>query len=42
VWRIVRAHRGEIALRSTLGVGTVAIVSWPTAAADEQGEVRVA
>jgi signal transduction histidine kinase len=42
VWRIVRAHRGEIALRSTLGLGTVAIVTWPTAAADEQSEVRVA
>ena len=42
VWRIVRAHRGEIALHSTRGTGTVATVSWPTAAADEESKVRVA
>jgi len=33
VWRIVRSHRGEISLRSKLGVGTVALLSWPVAGA---------
>jgi len=32
VAQIVRSHRGEIALRSTVGVGTVATVTWPSAA----------
>jgi signal transduction histidine kinase len=33
VAQIVRSHRGEIALRSTVGVGTVAVLSWPVAGA---------
>jgi signal transduction histidine kinase len=33
VSQIVRSHRGEIALRSTVGVGTAVSVLWPTAAA---------
>ena len=33
VWRIVRAHRGEISLRSAVGIGTVAIVTWPVTSA---------
>jgi two-component system sensor histidine kinase HydH len=31
VWQIVRSHRGEISLRSTVGVGTVATLWWPVA-----------
>jgi signal transduction histidine kinase len=31
VWQIVRNHRGEISLKSELGVGTTATVSWPIA-----------
>ena len=42
VWQIVRAHRGEISLRSTVGVGTVATVIWPTVAHDEERREQVA
>jgi signal transduction histidine kinase len=42
VWQIVRAHRGEISLRSAVGVGTVATVIWPTVAHDEERRERVA
>jgi signal transduction histidine kinase len=33
--QIVRSHRGEISLRSTVGSGTVVSLSWPIAAEDE-------
>ena len=42
VSQIVRAHRGEISLRSVVGVGTVATVVWPTVADDEERRQRVA
>jgi signal transduction histidine kinase len=35
VSQIVRSHRGEIALRSTVGVGTVVTLGWPLARAEE-------
>jgi signal transduction histidine kinase len=31
VEQIVRAHRGEVSLRSSVGIGTVATIVWPTA-----------
>jgi signal transduction histidine kinase len=42
VSQIVRSHRGEIALRSTIGVGTVVALSWPVATAADEGRLRVA
>jgi signal transduction histidine kinase len=42
VWRIVRAHRGEISLRSAVGVGTAATVTWPVATARPQRRVASA
>jgi signal transduction histidine kinase len=42
VWQIVRAHRGEISLRSQMGVGTVATVSWPVSSARVQQGARSA
>jgi signal transduction histidine kinase len=42
VWQIVRNHRGEISLRSTIGVGTVATVSWPVAADEASRREHVA
>jgi signal transduction histidine kinase len=42
VCQIVRSHRGEISLRSTVGVGTVVALSWPIAKATEEGGRRVA
>jgi signal transduction histidine kinase len=41
VSQIVRSHRGEIALRSTVGVGTAVSVLWPTAAALMAGASHV-
>ncbi|HVU52522.1 MAG TPA: ATP-binding protein [Polyangia bacterium] len=42
VSQIVRSHRGEIALRSTVGLGTVVALSWPLAPAAPEGRLRVA
>jgi signal transduction histidine kinase len=42
VWQIVRNHRGEISLRSTVGVGTVATVTWPIAADEAARREHVA
>jgi len=42
VWQIVRAHRGEISLRSKIGVGTVAMVSWPVSGPPAQRGARSA
>jgi signal transduction histidine kinase len=42
VSQIVRSHRGEIALRSTVGVGTAVTLSWPLAAEADEGRQRVA
>jgi signal transduction histidine kinase len=39
VGRIVRSHRGEISLRSTVGIGTVATVTWPVADGTPQRSV---
>jgi signal transduction histidine kinase len=39
VWQIVRAHRGEISLRSKVGAGTVATLSWPVSLARAQRKV---
>jgi signal transduction histidine kinase len=33
VWQIVRNHQAEISLKSSVGVGTTATLSWPIAAA---------
>jgi signal transduction histidine kinase len=41
VSRIVRSHRGEIALRSTVGVGTVVTILWPMAAASGPPEAAM-
>jgi signal transduction histidine kinase len=37
VWRIVSNHGGEISLRSAVGLGTVATLSWPIATAHALG-----
>ncbi|HEX4406174.1 MAG TPA: ATP-binding protein, partial [Polyangia bacterium] len=42
VGQIVRNHRGEIALRSTVGVGTVTTLLWPLAGGADEGRQRVA
>ena len=41
-WQIVRSHRGEISLRSAVGVGTVATVTWPIAVEHHAGREQVA
>jgi len=42
VWQIVRSHRGEISLRSTVGVGTIATVLWPSISEDAKEQDQVA
>jgi signal transduction histidine kinase len=42
VSQIVRSHKGEISLRSTVGLGTVATVTWPLAVPSDQRRQRVA